>query len=46
MNEVSGADVHNAARRLELCGLNRGAAGNVSARHGSAFLVTPSGLDP
>ncbi len=46
MNEVSGADVHNAARRLELCGLNRGAAGNVSARRGSAFLITPSGLDP
>lgn len=46
MNEVSGSDVHNAARRLEVCGLNRGAAGNVSARRGSAFLITPSGLEP
>lgn len=46
MAEVSGADVHNAACRLEKCGLNRGAAGNVSARRGSAFLITPSGLDP
>jgi L-fuculose-phosphate aldolase len=46
MNEVSGADVHNAARRMESHGLNRGAAGNVSARVGDAFLITPSGLEP
>ncbi len=46
MTEVSGADVHSAARRLEACGLNRGAAGNVSARRGTAFLITPSGLEP
>lgn len=46
MNEVSGADVHNAARRMESYGLNRGAAGNVSARVGTAFLITPSGLEP
>ncbi|MFN3369336.1 MAG: class II aldolase/adducin family protein, partial [Thermus sp.] len=46
MTEVSGDDVHSAARRLEACGLNRGAAGNVSARRGTAFLITPSGLEP
>lgn len=46
MNEVSGGDVLEAARRLEACGLNRGAAGNVSARRGPAFLITPSGLEP
>ena len=46
MNEVSGSDVLEAARRLEVCGLNRGAAGNVSARRGPAFLITPSGLEP
>ena len=46
MSEVSGAEVLNAARRLETCGLNRGAAGNVSARRGSAFLITPSGMEP
>lgn len=46
MNEVSGGDVLDAARRLETCGLNRGAAGNVSARRGSAFLITPSGREP
>ena len=46
MTEVSGAEVLNAARRLETCGLNRGAAGNVSARRGSAFLITPSGMEP
>ncbi|WP_374335640.1 class II aldolase/adducin family protein [Methyloversatilis sp.] len=46
MIEVSGSEVHDASCRLEKCGLNRGAAGNVSARHGAAFLITPSGLDP
>jgi L-fuculose-phosphate aldolase len=46
MNEVSGSDLLDAARRMEVCGLNRGAAGNISARRGSAFLITPSGLEP
>ncbi len=46
MNEVSGDNVLDTARRLEACGLNRGAAGNISVRRGSAFLITPSGLAP
>ena len=32
-----------AARRLSELGMNPGKAGNVSARAGSGFLVTPSG---
>jgi L-fuculose-phosphate aldolase len=32
-----------AARRLAALGMNPGKAGNVSARHGDGFLVTPSG---
>jgi L-fuculose-phosphate aldolase len=32
------------ARRLSDLGLNRGSTGNVSARHGGNWLVTPSGV--
>jgi L-fuculose-phosphate aldolase len=35
-----------AARRLSDLGLNRGSTGNVSARHGYTWLVTPSGVSP
>jgi L-fuculose-phosphate aldolase len=38
------AAVVDAARRLSALGLNPGRSGNVSARHGEGFLVTPSGL--
>ena len=34
------------ARKLSGAGLNRGASGNVSARDGDGFLVTPSGMAP
>jgi L-fuculose-phosphate aldolase len=34
------------ARRLSDLGLNRGATGNVSARQGGSWLVTPSGVPP
>jgi L-fuculose-phosphate aldolase len=37
-------NVATAARRTVSEGLNRGSSGNVSARHGQGFLVTPSGL--
>lgn len=35
-----------AVRRLSDLGLNRGSTGNVSARHGANWLVTPSGVPP
>jgi L-fuculose-phosphate aldolase len=35
-----------AARRLSDLGLNRGSTGNVSARNGDCWLVTPSGVPP
>lgn len=35
-----------ALRRLDAAGLNRGASGNVSVRHGSAMLITPSAVPP
>ena len=35
-----------ASLRLVELGLNRGAAGNLSLRHGANFLVTPSALPP
>ena len=35
-----------ASLRLVELGLNRGAAGNISLRHGANFLVTPSALPP
>ena len=36
--------VSETARLLEERGLNRGASGNVSARFGGGFLITPSGV--
>jgi L-fuculose-phosphate aldolase len=33
-----------AARRLVVLGLNRGATGNIGVRQGDSFLVTPSGV--
>lgn len=33
------------ARAMNACGLNQGTSGNVSARYGDGFLVTPSGVD-
>jgi L-fuculose-phosphate aldolase len=38
------AQVLSTARALNASGINRGAAGNVSARHGDGFLVTPTGM--
>lgn len=38
------AAVADASRMTVEQGLNRGSSGNVSARHGNGFLVTPSGL--
>jgi L-fuculose-phosphate aldolase len=34
------------AKRLSDLGLNRGSTGNVSARNGDCWLVTPSGVPP
>jgi L-fuculose-phosphate aldolase len=34
-----------AARRMNALGINQGTSGNVSARVGGGFLITPSGLD-
>jgi L-fuculose-phosphate aldolase len=31
-------------RTMNACGINRGAAGNVSARHDDGFLITPTGM--
>jgi L-fuculose-phosphate aldolase len=45
MNQaVLAARVLAAARSMNASGINRGAAGNVSARHGDGFLVTPTGM--
>lgn len=33
------------AREMNACGINRGSAGNVSARLGDDFLITPTGMD-
>ena len=38
------AAVVRTARAMNALGINRGKAGNVSARHGDGFLITPSGL--
>ena len=35
-----------AARALDAAGLNRGASGNLSVRHGEAMLITPSAIPP
>lgn len=37
--------VIDTARRMNALGVNRGSSGNVSARAGEGFLVTPSGMD-
>jgi L-fuculose-phosphate aldolase len=39
------AEVLATARRMNAVDLNRGTAGNVSARHGDGFYVTPTGMD-
>lgn len=33
------------ARAINACGINRGAAGNVSVRYAEGFLITPTGMD-
>jgi L-fuculose-phosphate aldolase len=38
------AQIIATAQEMNACGLNRGKSGNVSARCGDGFLVTPSGL--
>lgn len=38
------AAVVETARRMNAAGINRAMAGNVSARHGDGFLITPSGV--
>lgn len=38
------AAIVEAARAMVRTGLNQGASGNVSVRHGAGFLVTPSGV--
>lgn len=45
MQEVSGGAVLSTARRIQAAGLNRGTAGNISARSADGFVITPSGLD-
>lgn len=32
------------ARRMNALGINQGTSGNISARHGSSMLITPSGM--
>lgn len=39
------AAVLECARAMNACGLNRGTAGNVSARTEGGFIVTPTGMD-
>jgi len=41
---VSAAEVLATARQMNACGINRGAAGNVSARCAGGFLITPTGM--
>lgn len=43
MNELA-AEVLATARAMNALGINRGAAGNVSARSRDGFLITPTGL--
>ena len=40
------AAVVAAMRRLDAAGLNRGASGNISVRHGASMLITPSAVPP
>ncbi|MDR3214145.1 MAG: class II aldolase/adducin family protein [Azoarcus sp.] len=46
MNGELAATLLATARAAAACRLNAGASGNVSARHGDGFIVTPSGLPP
>jgi L-fuculose-phosphate aldolase len=39
------AEVLTTARAMNACGINRGTAGNVSARCDDGFIVTPTGMD-
>ncbi len=43
MNQLA-AEVLATARAMNARGINRGAAGNVSARGGAGFLITPTGM--
>ncbi|MDP1527374.1 MAG: class II aldolase/adducin family protein [Rhodocyclaceae bacterium] len=43
MSDLSGT-VLATARAMNACGINRGAAGNVSARCADGFLITPTGM--
>jgi L-fuculose-phosphate aldolase len=43
MTELN-AQVLAAARAMNASGINRGAAGNVSAREGDGFVITPTGM--
>lgn len=43
MSETA-VDVLNAARAMNDRGINRGSAGNVSARAGDGFIITPTGM--
>lgn len=44
MNELA-AHVLASARGMNACGINRGSAGNVSARCAGGFIITPTGMD-
>lgn len=44
MNELA-AHVLASARAMNACGINRGSAGNVSARCADGFIITPTGMD-
>lgn len=39
------SEIIESCRKMNRLGLNQGASGNVSARSGDGFLITPSGLD-
>lgn len=41
---VLAAEVLATARQMNAVGINRGAAGNVSARDGDSFIITPTGM--
>ena len=44
MSKDLSADVLATARAMNACGINRGSAGNVSARDGDGFWITPTGI--
>lgn len=45
MNATLAEQVLATARAMNASGINRGTAGNVSARSGEGFLITPTGMD-